>query len=162
TVARTLAVLLMDFKFQGTHEHSLPLPQEQPLFVKHESLYRFLLRAVHQDPDMRFQSADEMAEQLLGILRETVAEVATPRPADSPLFGGDPLALMPDESSVNAGASYRLLPALKLDALDPAANLLLAAATMPASVRTNVLKNAVQQRPDSAEAPLRLADDRIT
>src|SRR5579862_9357328 len=48
TVARTLAVLILEFKFQSAYEYSLPTPQEQPLFAQHESLYRFLLKATRQ------------------------------------------------------------------------------------------------------------------
>jgi serine/threonine-protein kinase PknG len=44
TVGRTLAVLLMDFRFQGAHESTLPAPGEQPVLARHESLYRFLLK----------------------------------------------------------------------------------------------------------------------
>ena len=47
TVARTLLVLLMDFKFQGTYLHTLPTPAEAPLFAQNDALYRFMLRATH-------------------------------------------------------------------------------------------------------------------
>ena len=66
TVGRTLAVLLCDIKgFGSTHQYSLPSPQAEPLFAQQESLYRFLLKATAENPDDRFQSADEMADQLL-------------------------------------------------------------------------------------------------
>jgi serine/threonine-protein kinase PknG len=91
SVGRTLAVLLMDFKFTSTCLHSLPPPEEQTVLAEHESLYRFLLRATHVDPDERFQSADEMADQLFGVLREIVALASGPKPADSKVFTGDNL-----------------------------------------------------------------------
>ena len=85
TVSGQPAVLLLDFKFQGAFLHSLPTPTEQPLFGQYESLYRFLLKATRENPDDRFQTADEMADQLLGVLREIVAVRSTPRPSESAL-----------------------------------------------------------------------------
>src|SRR5579871_5893614 len=161
TVGRTLAVLLMDFKFQGQHEFSLPTPAEQPLFAQYESLYRFLLRATHQDPDNRFQTADEMSDQLLGVLREIVAlQTSSPRPAESLYFSGDALAGVDSEDGL-PGADWRLLPTLKVDALDPAANLLLTAGTLTGISRQTLFERAIKQFPDSSEAPLRLASDYI-
>lgn len=158
TVGRTLAVLLMDFKFQGTHEFTLPSPSEQPLLAEQPSLYHFLLRATHQDPDERFQSADEMAEQLLGVLREIVAAKSTPRPYDSTIFSGDTMA----EPTLNADGlpdgDPRTLPALKLDPLDPAANVIASASTLTGLTRKMLYQKAVKQLPDSVEAPLRLAE----
>ena len=82
TVGRTLAVLLTDIRgFTKEHQYTLPSPQEEPKFGEQESLYRFLLlKATAQNADDRFENADEMAEQLLGILREVVAvESGKPR-----------------------------------------------------------------------------------
>ena len=61
-----------------------------PLFAEYDSLYRFLVRATAADPDDRFQSADEMADQLVGVLREIVAaESGKPWPESSVLFTGE-------------------------------------------------------------------------
>jgi serine/threonine-protein kinase PknG len=86
TVARTLAVLTFEFAgFQG--EYKFRLPDGVPLLAGQESFARLLRRATHADPDRRFQSADEMAEQLTGVLREVLAvEDGTPRSAFSQLF----------------------------------------------------------------------------
>src|ERR1051326_9381025 len=102
TVARCLAALVVDFRgYQTKYRYSLPDPTEQPLFAKHESLYRFLRKGTAENPDERFQNADEMAEQLLGVLREVVAaKERSPRPAASSLFSGDLQALY-----VNAGVT---------------------------------------------------------
>src|SRR5207248_907809 len=70
TVGRTLAVLIMDFRFQGTYEFALPTPAEQDVLARYDSLYRALRKATARDPDLRFQSAEEMADQLGGVLRE--------------------------------------------------------------------------------------------
>ena len=76
TVARTLAVLCIDFRgYQGTHRFTLPEAASVPLFAEFDSLYRFLLKGTAPDPDDRFQSADEMAEQLRDKLGEAVVLV---------------------------------------------------------------------------------------
>ena len=67
------------------------LPTEQPVLAANEALYRFLLRATHNDPDERFQTADEMSGQLYGVLREIVALKTVPRPAESNVFTYDNL-----------------------------------------------------------------------
>ncbi len=157
TVGRTLADLIMDFKPYGAHEFSLPLPAEQPVLAENEALYRLLLRATHRDPDQRFQSADEMADQLYGVLREIVALKEGPKPAESRIFTGDQLIDADDVGGTTAPLA-RLLPALKVDAADPAANLILAAAIGRPDKRVAALREAVKRRPDSVEAQLRLAN----
>ncbi|MFC5747393.1 serine/threonine-protein kinase [Actinomadura rugatobispora] len=89
TVGRALAVLSFPFRgYTGRHLRSLPPRDEVPLLVRYESYYRLLRRATHMDPALRFQSAEEMAEQLTGVLREVLsADDARPRPAPSALFG---------------------------------------------------------------------------
>ncbi len=160
TVARTLLVLLMDFKFQGTYLHSLPTPAEAPLFAQHDALYRFLLRATHVNPDMRFQTADEMAEQLLGVLREVVAVDGISRSYDSPLFTGDTF-LERDEEGDAEKLDYKMLPTLKPDATDPAANVLFSLGSSAGAARKAAIEKAMQKVPDSSELPLHLALDYI-
>ncbi len=157
TVGRTLAVLLMDFKFQGAFLHSLPPPAEQPLFTQHESLYRFLRKATRENPDDRFQTADEMADQLLGVLREMVALRSTPRPSESTYFSGE----LPGEISSGEDAKRwaSALPALKVDPLDPAAGAVLTSGSLSGGSKLGLLKQTFQQFPESSEALLRLADE---
>jgi serine/threonine-protein kinase PknG len=90
TVARTLAVASFDFRgYQGTYKFTLPTPDAVPLFARFDSLYRFLLKGTAPSPDDRFQSAEEMSDQLYGVLREVVAaEEGHPVPAPSKLFTG--------------------------------------------------------------------------
>ncbi|PHQ50001.1 serine/threonine protein kinase [Streptomyces cinnamoneus] len=92
TVARTLAVLTFDFQgYTNVFAASLPDPGHIEVFGRYESFYRLLVRATDPDPARRFASADEMAEQLTGVLREIVAlQTGTPRPALSTLFGPEP------------------------------------------------------------------------
>jgi serine/threonine-protein kinase PknG len=74
TVGRTLAVLSFDVAdFAGTYRESLPGPDQVPMFRTIDSYYRFLRRATHVNPDRRFSSADEMADQLTGVLVEVLA-----------------------------------------------------------------------------------------
>ncbi|QHY95549.1 Serine/threonine-protein kinase PknG [Streptomyces sp. S4.7] len=89
TVARTLAVLTFDFQgYTNVFVDSLPDPDNIDVFRKYESFYRLLVRATDPDPARRFASAQEMAEQLTGVLREVVAlQTGRPRPALSTLFG---------------------------------------------------------------------------
>ncbi|MFI6701088.1 tetratricopeptide repeat protein [Streptomyces sp. NPDC050509] len=89
TVARTLAVLTFDFQgYTNVFVDSLPDPDNIDVFRTYESFYRLLVRATDPDPARRFSSAQEMAEQLTGVLREVVAlQTGRPRPALSTLFG---------------------------------------------------------------------------
>ncbi|MEJ6020289.1 serine/threonine protein kinase [Corynebacterium sp. H113] len=74
TVGRTLASLIVDMPMtNGVYDPGLPTPAESPLFRRYLSLYRLLRRACHDDPESRFHSADEMAGQLTGVLREILA-----------------------------------------------------------------------------------------
>jgi serine/threonine-protein kinase PknG len=160
TVGRTLAVLLMDFHFQSAHESTLPGPAEQPVLAQHESLHRFLLKATARNPARRFQSADEMADQLAGVLREVVAGTVPPRPVDSAVFGGDVMALREGDGE-NLGVDRTgpgLLPELKVNPDDPAAGFVLstaAAATSPAK-EVVLLREALHRYRDSTELPFRL------
>lgn len=158
TVGRTLAVLLMDFKYQTTFEDCLPTPNEQPILKQHESLYRFLLRATHQDPDQRFQSADEMGDQLYGVLREIVALKTEPKPQESRVFSSDNLQGADDVEGTLEPA-LRLLPSLKVSATDPAANQILAlAAVFDPEKRLTALAQLAEKHNQSVEARLRHID----
>ena len=125
TVARTLAVLIFEFKgYQSTFETTLPSPTDVPIFAQHDSLYRWLLKGTAPQPEDRFQSADEMRDQLLGVLREVTASSSaaavtrsTPsRLFDTPAVAGDRLdwADLPmvsvdpsDSDGVMAGVGHR-------------------------------------------------------
>ncbi len=119
TVARSLAALSIDFKgYQREFVASLPRPDDVPLFARFDSLYRFVLKGTATDPAARFQSAEEMADQLIGVLREVVAtNTGISRPAASELFTTD-LRAKPEQPD------WRLLPALVVAADDPAAGYL--------------------------------------
>ncbi|MBT2417142.1 tetratricopeptide repeat protein [Streptomyces sp. ISL-22] len=89
TVARTLAVLTFDFQgYTNVYVDSLPDPDNIEVFRRYESFYRLLVRATDPDPARRFASAQEMTEQLTGVLREVVSlQTGRARPSLSTLFG---------------------------------------------------------------------------
>ncbi|CAN5285518.1 serine/threonine-protein kinase [soil metagenome] len=165
TIARTLAVLVINFKFQSEFEFSLPDPAQEPLFRKFDSLYRFLVKATRKEPKDRFQSADTMADQLLGILRETAAEEYTRSVIESTNFEHEEMHLHSDSDGISLNAvphgekAFRLLPALRIDLTDSAANDIarLKAVKEPNRIQ-RLLESATSHHPDSIEARLRLAD----
>jgi serine/threonine-protein kinase PknG len=90
TIGRTLAVLTTDFRgYQSTFVDSLPDRSEFEVYRQFESFHRLLLRATRTDPAERFVDAAEMADQMLGVLRQVLAADGKPRPATSRLFTGE-------------------------------------------------------------------------
>ncbi len=162
TVARTLAVLIADFRgFQSTYEFTLPPLIDLPTLGGQESLYRWLTKSTRADPDERFQSADEMAEQLAGVLREIVAaESGQPRPGESSLFGGDVMRSNDADGFAALSLTADLLPPLKLDPQDPGASFVLTNAGLAASPEQQaaLFENGAVRFPQSAEVRLRWAD----
>jgi serine/threonine-protein kinase PknG len=165
TIARCLAVLVLDFRgYQTKYRYSLPDPSEHPVLARHQSLHRFLLKGTAESPDDRFQNADEMAEQLLGVLREVVSRnESVPRPAASSLFGGDLQPLFATGATL-AGAApapdWRQLPPVKVNPNDAAASFVVNVAALPdAREQVDQLQRAVGegQVAETAEAHLGLA-----
>ncbi|WP_225731273.1 MULTISPECIES: serine/threonine-protein kinase [unclassified Nocardia] len=129
TVGRTLAVLTFNFDFRHRYRHELPPAADVPVLAAHPSLHRLLLRATAADPDMRFGSATEMAEQVTGVLREVVAaEEGTPRPAVSTVFTGERLIFGAEQQNwplaLDPVAVASALPVPLVDPADSAAGLL--------------------------------------
>ena len=136
TVARALAVMSFPFRgFTTMYVDGLPPRAEVPLLTWYESFDRLLRRATHRVPARRFQSAAEMADQLVGVLREVLSiQDGQPRPASSTLFGPEPytagtdlemaepdgLVLPPLDRMAAAAA----LPVPLLSGSDPAAGFL--------------------------------------
>ena len=165
TVGRTLAVLCLNFVFhQGAYQYELPPPEDQPLFVEWESLYRLLLKSTAQHPYDRFQSADEMAEQMLGVLREIVAVTEkSPRATTSSLFGGDRLAsVMLDDDTV-VDADWRTLPVPKIDPSAEGAAFLFDLPELDPESTIRLIDEglAAGTAPDSTEVRLRRARELI-
>ena len=115
TVARTLATLVFEFKgAQSQYLESLPGPDEVALFAQHDSLYRWLLKGSARQPEDRFQTADEMRQQLLGILREVTAITAK-----GAVTRSTPSALFESPAIADDQLGWRELPRLVSDASDP-------------------------------------------
>jgi serine/threonine-protein kinase PknG len=171
TAGRALAVLTFEFTgYQGKYAHSLPDPATVPQLAQQESFYRVLQRATDPDPDRRFVSATEMAEQLTGVLREVLAVAdGKPRPAFSSLFSPE-LNAIGVETTIADGAGARTirtpavlipaaqspaphptpplaeivarLPVPQVDAADPAAGYLATLSTLDPSQRNVALSAA--------------------
>ncbi|MFJ9950479.1 tetratricopeptide repeat protein [Kitasatospora sp. NPDC091207] len=166
TVARTLAVLTFDFQgYSTTYRDSLPGPESVPAFAAFESYYRFLVRATDPDPARRFGSAEEMADQLTGVLREVLAlQDQRPRPAPSTLFGPE-LRVVDNElvlptvtpgellvTALDPAAAALSLPVPRVDPGDPNAGFL---ATLLAADPAEALTALAGAPADSAERRLR-------
>jgi serine/threonine-protein kinase PknG len=149
TVGRTLALLSFDFpSYQGKFAFSLPAQDDVALLKRHDSLYRFLVKATAPDRDDRFQSADEMADQLFGVLREVAAvEDGKTVAATSTLFTSD-LRASP------ARADWRRLPALRVAPDDVAAGYL---ATLSSSDPADLVEQLRHAPVQTVEVSLRLA-----
>lgn len=164
SVARALALLVCDFAYQdGPYEFALPTPDSAAVFAAHESLYRFLTKATAEAPDARFQTADEMAQQLLGVLREEIAgtsEAAELGAYHSTLFETD--ATFGGDLWAEEGRGIRTIPALKLDALDAGAGVILASTSiLDPERRVQAYTVGLDSLPHSAELLLRIADLQI-
>lgn len=158
SVARALAVLVADFDFQGKYDRSLPPAAEVPVFAQNEALYRFLAKATRSAPQQRFQTAAEMAEQLVGVLRHVADAGEVPR-IDSEFF--DPDSDPGIASTHHEG--HDGIPRLKVDRSDAAASTILAAGAVgdPAR-RLAMFERALQQHPGSMELALRRIDEVVS
>ncbi|MFC5266528.1 tetratricopeptide repeat protein [Kribbella qitaiheensis] len=156
TLGRTLCVLAFEFRgYQSRYVGSLPPISEVPLFQQYDSVYRLLLKACAADPADRFVSADELRVQLLGVLREVVAEKqgvkAAQHSASSLLFGspGDLAAGLGD-----AAAPWQRLPSLATDGSDKMAGWLKTVSVPDPAQRLELLVNAPES---SAQVLLEIA-----
>ncbi len=145
TIGRTLAVLTMNFRgYQSTYQYTLPDPEDHPALGRWPSFHRLLLKATAGHPDDRFQSAEELAEQVLGVLRQ-VASLSSGHPEPGP-------------SSHFAGfRNIRDLPPLAVDASDPAAGFLSGLPVSDPMAAVEAIDDAVRggQVQDSQEVRLR-------
>jgi serine/threonine-protein kinase PknG len=139
TIGRTLVVLTMEFRgYQTTYVKSLPPPEQVEIFRRYDSFYRLLLKACAPSPDDRFVSADEMRVQMLGVLREVVAQDrktgAAQMSAASLLFEPPPAG--------DVQMTWEDLPALRHDTGDPHAGWLQTIASLGAAERLQALDRA--------------------
>ncbi|HET7474937.1 MAG TPA: tetratricopeptide repeat protein [Dermatophilaceae bacterium] len=118
TVGRTLAVLTMEFRgYQSTYVASLPPVAQTPLFQRYDSFYRLLAKACAADPADRFASADEMRVQLMGVLREVVAD----KPDAGAAIHSTSSLLFDVPTVATDELAWTHLPRLRVDETDPQA-----------------------------------------
>jgi serine/threonine-protein kinase PknG len=161
TIGRTLAVMTFPFDFQRTYLDRLPNPAEEPLLAEHDSYYRFLLRSTASHPSARFSSAEEMKDQLTGVLREVLAaEDNLPRPGASTeftperrSFGTDSSPTVPDPVTL-----VTALPVPRVDGSDPAAAFL---ATLTATDPGELIEELNRAPQATVEVRLRIAREHI-
>jgi len=127
--------MVFDFRgFQNRYADALPPAAEVQVFERYPALHRFLVKGTDSDPSRRFESASEMAEQLLGVLRQVVAiDGGQPATAPSRLFS-------PELGAEPAEPDWRLLPVPAIDPSDPAAGVLTALATTSAGQTLTALE----------------------
>jgi serine/threonine-protein kinase PknG len=141
TIGRTLVVLCMEFKgYQSTYLSSLPDPESTPLFQEHDSLYALVSKCCATDPADRFQSADELRVQMLGVLREVVAEK---RAGTALTSAASQLFETPAVTTVRLDWSQ--LPALRADTSDSQYAFLSALAPATASRRLEQLEKVPEE-----------------
>lgn len=137
TVGRTLLMLSADVAgFQSDYEFSIPPADVLPAFAAQDSLYRLLLKCCAPNPSDRFSSADELRQQMLGVLREVVA---SQRPGVGSASAISALFEAPTVSG--HGSQFDSLPHLRADAADPQADFLERIATELAPARLVALRN---------------------
>ena len=86
TVGRTLAALTLNLRNRNGR-YVDGLPGDDPVLTRYDSFGRLLRRAIDPDPRRRFSTADEMSGQLMGVLREVVAQDSgKPVPGLSTIF----------------------------------------------------------------------------
>ncbi len=154
TIGRTLVVLTMEFRgYQTTYVKSLPPPEDVEIFRRYDSFYRLLLKACAPSPDDRFISADELRVQMLGVLREVVAQDrktgAGQTSAASLLFEPPPAG--------DAQMTWEDLPRLRRDTADPHAGWLQTIDALPATERMQALDRAPGFSPEVRLAQARAA-----
>jgi len=129
TVGRSLALLTFNFDYRHRYRYDLPDAADVAVLAQYPSFHRLLSRATAADPGERFGSASEMAEQVVGVLREVVAlQDATPRPALSTVFGGERVVFGAEAegwpSPLRPSVVASSVPVPLVDLTDPAASFL--------------------------------------
>ncbi|MBX7435400.1 protein kinase [Mycobacterium sp. Y57] len=163
TVGRTLAVLVMDVPQEKGHfVEQLPGPDTEPVLAEHDSLYRAIRRATDPDPQRRFTTMDELADQLTGVLHEIAAAGgAKPRSRVSSFFSPQRAVFgtdwgVPVEPAQVLGA----LPVPVVDPNDPGAAILATTSGTPPAQLEHALNlargGAERGEGSSVEVPLRL------
>lgn len=145
TIGRTLLVLAMEFRgYQSTYLASLPPVSDTPLFQQHDSFYRLLAKTCAPDPADRFASADELRVQLLGVLREVVAD--RPGAGGATYSTSSLLFEVPSVSGQTLG--WQDLPGLRIDENDPMTGWLHTVSIEEPNARLDALSAAPESSPE--------------
>ncbi|MFC4857614.1 tetratricopeptide repeat protein [Actinophytocola glycyrrhizae] len=157
TIGRTLAVMTFPFDFQRAYLDRLPNQAEEPLLAEHDSYFRFLLRAAAKEPGARFTSAEEMKDQLTGVLREVLAaEDGLPRPGASAEFTPERRSFgiaMAFDVRASLPSLVHALPVPRVDGTDAAAAFLATVSATDPAALADELRQAPQ---NSVEVRLRI------
>lgn len=115
TIGRTLVMLTLEFRgYQTTYLHSLPAPEDTPLFKEFDSFHWLVAKCCAPNPDDRFGSADELRAQAMGVLREVVAR-RNPGAAQT----AAPSLYFANPAASTDRMTWDELPMLKPDPSDP-------------------------------------------
>ena len=153
TIGRTLLVLMTEFRgYQTRYVASLPPVEDTPVFQQHDSLYRLIAKACAPDPADRFSSVDELRVQLLGVLREVVAE-RTPGTALTSAAS----VLFEAPAITSEALEWDELPALRLDTSDPQYAWLSNISVADPETRLAELRRAPEASPEVSLAQARAA-----
>jgi serine/threonine-protein kinase PknG len=145
TIGRTLLVLAMEFRgYQSTYLASLPPVSDTALFQKHDSFYRLLAKTCAPDPADRFASADELRVQLLGVLREVVAD----RPGAGAATYSTSSLLFEVPTVSGQTLSWQDLPGLRIDENDPMTGWLHTVSIEEPNARLDALSAAPESSPE--------------
>jgi serine/threonine-protein kinase PknG len=119
--ARTLSVLALGRGLTSEYRNAVPPADAFPVLGEYDSLRRVLLKGMAREPDDRFGSADEMADELVGVLREIVARTeGSTTPVASRWFDGLAHATGEDADGRPLAPGWSALPMLQVDRDDPA------------------------------------------
>ncbi len=115
TLGRSLLVMAAEFRgFQTEYVDSLPPLSKMALFAEHDSFYRLVQRACAPVPEDRFQSAEDLRVQAMGVLREVVA-----RSAPGAATASHQSTLFSPPMTAGEGLEWTQLPQLLPDPADP-------------------------------------------
>ena len=115
TIGRSLMVMASEFRgYQTEFVDSLPPISKMPLFAEHDSFYRLVQRACAPVREDRFQSAEDLRVQAMGVLREVVGKASggAARASQLSTLFGPPM-------TTDAGFEWTQLPHLLPDPADP-------------------------------------------
>lgn len=115
TLGRALLVMAAEFRgYQTEYVDSLPPLSKMPLFAEHDSFYRLVQRACAPVREDRFQSAEDLRVQAMGVLREVVGRQSPGAATASHLS-----TLFSPPMTAGHGSDWTQLPKLLPDPTDP-------------------------------------------